>query len=137
YWRAQLSGARIFALPTDRPIPDVHGSPYTARSYVLDAELMARTSTVAAATRSSAFIVLLAAFNVLAHRISGTTDPVINTLTAGREQREFHHTVGPFLNFLALRTDLGACDSLRDVVARTRRTCLQAYSHEIPIQHIE
>ncbi len=137
YWRKQLNGARIFALPTDRPIPEVHTSPYAAHSYVLDAELMATVSELATATRSSAFIVLLAAFNVLAHRITGTTDPVINTLTAGRERREFHNTVGPFLNFLALRTDLGGCGSFRDVIASTRRTCLQAYSHEIPIQHIE
>jgi hypothetical protein len=137
YWRKQLSGARIFALPTDRPIPEVHQSPYAAYNHPLDAELMAKTNELATATRNSAFTVLLATFNVLAHKITGTTDPVINTLTAGREQREFHNTVGPFLNFLALRTDLGTCTSFREVLASTRKTCLQAYSHEVPIQLIE
>jgi hypothetical protein len=137
YWRRKLSGAQIFALPTDRPVPATHRSPYRAHNYVVGADVMERVYAVAAATRSSPFIVMLAAFNVLAHEITGTFDPVVNTLTAGRSQRAFGHTVGPFLDFAALRTGLAGARSFRDVLARTRRTCVEAFSHEIPINFVE
>jgi non-ribosomal peptide synthetase component F len=55
----------------------------------------------------------------------------------GRGKPEFHDTVGPFLNFMALRTDLAGCAGFRDVVRSTRNTCLEAYAHEVPIRHVE
>jgi non-ribosomal peptide synthetase component F len=137
YWRQKLHGARIFALPTARAIPRVHTRPYSAQYFVLDADVMAATTALARAMRSSTFMVLLAAFNVLAHRITGTTDPVVNSFSNGRNEAEFRDVVGSIMNVLPLRTDVGGCASFRDVVARTRQTCLEAYTREIPIERIE
>jgi len=137
YWRTKLSGARIFALPTDRPIPAQHTQPYSAHYFVIDADVMSAISALAREMRSSAFMVLLAAFNVLAHQITGTTDPVIKTLSNARNETETQGIVGTFMNFLPLRTGIGECGTFLDVITQTRRTCLEAYSYEIPIQHIE
>jgi len=137
YWHQQLGDARIFTLPTDRPVPPVHRTPYSAHSFVIDADVMAAAARLAKSVRCSRLMVMLAAFNVLAHRISGTSDLVINTMIHGRGQPQFADTVGPFLNFLALRTDIASCTSFRDVITRTRNTCLEAYAHEVPIQHVE
>jgi hypothetical protein len=136
YWREKLDRARIFALPADRPVPDRHTRPYSAHEFLIGADEMATASALARTMRSSAFMALLAAFNVLAHQINGTTDPVIDTLITGRNEPQFQDTVGPFLNFLPLRTDISDCTSFRDVLIRTRRTCLEAYSHEIPINNL-
>jgi non-ribosomal peptide synthetase component F len=81
-------------------------------------------------------MVLLATFNVLAHRISGTLDPTISTIFHGRSEPRFKDTVGLFLNFLAMRTDLVGCRSFRDVVLRTRASCLPGYEHEAPFQQV-
>jgi hypothetical protein len=137
YWHEQLRGARIFALPTDRPVAKVHTIPYIAYDFPVDAGVVSAAGRLARAMRGSTFMVMVAAFNVLAHQISGTLDPVINTMANGRAQIEYQDTVGPFLNFLALRTGIGDCTSFRDVVARTRAVCLDAYANEVPIQHIE
>jgi condensation enzyme len=99
--------------------------------------VMAAVSALGGSMRSTTFMVLLAAFNVLAYQINGTTDPVITAVSNGRSGPQFHETVGPFLNFLPLRTDMSECETFRDVIARTRQTCIEAYSHEIPIEHIE
>ncbi len=137
YWRKKLHGAKVFALPTDRPIPKAYQSPYQARNFSLDGQLMDAVNALAAATRSSPFTIVLATFNVLANRITGTTDPVINTITAGRSAQAFRDTVGLFLNFLPLRTDISGCETFRDIVTRTRKTCLEAFSAEIPILVVE
>jgi hypothetical protein len=137
YWRAKLGGGRKFALPTDRPIPDQHHMPYSEQNFTIDAEVLANAGRLARQVRGSTFMVMLAAFNLLAHQLTGTTDPMINTTIHGRGQPEFADTVGTFLNWLPLRTALDGCVSFRDVLLRTRATCFGAYSHEIPIQHIE
>jgi condensation enzyme len=136
YWRDKLRGARIFAMPADHAVPREHIQPYSAHNFTIDAEVMAGLSNFARAMRSSPFMVLLAAFNMLANQITGTTDPVIYTLTTGRNEPQFQDTVGLFLNFLPLRTQVAGCTSFREVMARTRATCLEAYQHEIPIEHI-
>jgi non-ribosomal peptide synthetase component F len=82
-------------------------------------------------------MVLLAAFNLLAQQISGSTDLAIDTLTTGRNDPRFRDTVGPLMNFLVYRTEISGCTSFREVLARTRDTCVQAGAHEVPIQYIE
>ncbi|GAA3500024.1 hypothetical protein GCM10019016_071290 [Streptomyces prasinosporus] len=136
YWRDRLDGARALALPTDRPrsaAPDFSTSWYR---FGWGEGLCEEVTRLAAGTRSSAFIVLLAAFNVFLHRRTGDTDIVVPTFTPGRTQARFQEAVGSFFNFLPLRTDLTGCATFRDVVERTREVCLDAYTREIPLAHV-
>jgi hypothetical protein len=137
YWHRQLDGAPFFTLPTDRPVQPVHTQPYLARNLMLDTGVVADVARLARSSRSSSFMVMLAAFTVLAQRIRGGLDPVVNTMIHGRGKPEYQDTVGPFLNFLPLRTDLSGCDTFHDVIRATRATCLDAYAHEVPVQHLE
>jgi condensation enzyme len=137
YWRTKLDGAQIFALPTDRPVPELHSRPYSMHNFTISKEVMTAATALARSTRSSPFMVILAAFGVLANHISGTTDPVVNTITTGRNEPRFQDTVGPFLNFLPLRIKIGRCLTFLDVLAAARQTCLEAYSHEMPCNTLE
>jgi hypothetical protein len=130
YWQKTLQGARIFALPTDRLVPEVHTTACSAHYFTVDADVLVAAG---GATRA----VLIAAFNVLIHHIAGSADQSVDTLTTGRSQGRFADSVGPLMNFLVYRTDIAACVTFADVVARTARTCAGADAHEIPIQHIE
>ncbi len=136
YWQEQLDGARIFTLPTDRPAPTAFTAPYIQHPFVIDSDVTAAVSRFAKAEPFSTSMVMLAAFNVLAHRISGTLDPAISTMWAGRSEPQFRDTVGVFLNFLTMRTGVAGCRSFRDVLIRTRATCLQAYEHEVLHQQV-
>src|SRR5439155_124961 len=78
--------ARIFALPSDQPFSGVHTRPYSAYYFSIDAGVAAEIARLSAAMRSSVFMILLAAFNVLTYEINGTTDPVIHTFSNGRNE---------------------------------------------------
>ena len=136
YWREKLSGARIFTLPTDRPVCGTHSRPYSAYHFSVDPEVTERIVALSSTIRSSVFMILLAAFNVLTHEMTGTSDPVINSFSSGRNDPRTHDMVGTIVNALPLRTNLDSCVTFRDVVARTRRTCLEAYTYEIPAEYI-
>jgi condensation enzyme len=136
YWRHKLQGARSFALPVDRPIAEPLSSPYNSHHFIIDADVMNAVSAIAKSTHATTFMVLLAAINVLAYQITGTTDPVIRNITTGRNERQFQDTVGVTLNFLPLRTDTSQCDTFRDIIESVRDICLEANSQEIPLDII-
>ncbi|MFF8809630.1 condensation domain-containing protein [Streptomyces omiyaensis] len=136
FWRTRLDGARALALPTDRTRSEAPDFSTSWHRFGWGTRLREQVTTLAAGTRSSAFIVLLAAFNVFLNRQTGDTDVVVPTFTPGRGQARFQDAVGSFFNFLPLRTDLTGCATFHDVLARTRESCLDAYTREIPLAHV-
>ncbi len=137
YWQQKLADARVFTLPNDHARPEIYTRPYTAYHYGVGAEVMAPAARLVTEMRCSYFMMLLAAFNVLAYRITGSTDLSVRAFTTGRNEPRFHDTVGLFMNLVPFRTDIEHCESFRDVVACTRDSCVDAYANEIPIHHIE
>ena len=137
YWRDRLRGARLHALPASRVLPAGAPDPYSVHRFVIGRELTGAAARVARSARSSLFVVLLAAYNVLASQLTGESDLVVPTFTAGRTEPRFAGVVGPLYNFLPIRTDLGGCGSFVDVIARTRARCLQAVANDIPFLLIQ
>lgn len=137
FWRETLRDARMFRLPMRPPaVPSAAGS-YAMQNFRIAGDSISTVGRLAADTRCSPFMVLLSAFYLLAHRITGDTDLVVPPFTTGRTDSRFHDTVGPFMNFLPVRTDIAGCRTFRDVLGRTRVNCLAAYSHDIPFALIE
>lgn len=137
YWREKLRGARVLALPNDNPRPEVYSRPFSAHNYLVSADEMATAVRFARETRSSMFMVLLAAFSVFAHEMTGLADPGIRAFTTGRNEAAFQNTMGLFMNLVPFRTDISRCASFREIVAATKDTCLDAYANEVPISVIE
>ncbi|RKT19430.1 condensation domain-containing protein [Streptomyces sp. 1114.5] len=136
FWRKQLAGARILSVPTDRPKSTGLPESTAVHRFTVDAELTARAVEIAQALRSTPFMVLLGAFAVMVARDTGNPDVVVPTFSPGRGEDRFHHTVGPFFNFLPLRTDLSGARDFAEVVTRIRTTSLEAYAHDIPFGQI-
>jgi condensation enzyme len=157
YWRRKLAGAQVFTMPNDRPTPELHTRPYSAYNYFIDADVISAVSTLAGQTRSSLFMILLAAFNVLACQLSacqpgarqpsacqpsarqpgGPADPAVLVMTNGRSEAQFRDTIGVFLNLVPMHTDVNSCTTFNEVVTHTRDTCVEAYENEVAIHHIE
>jgi hypothetical protein len=137
YWRDKLRGAREFTIPNDHGHPESYSRPYSMHAHTIEADVIAKASAVATASRTTVFSVLLSAFYVLAYEITGATDLTIRAFTAGREVEQFHNTMGLFLNVIPLRTSLDGCTSFRDIIARTRETFIDAIAHELPVNVIE
>jgi hypothetical protein len=132
YWRRQLDGARYTAIPTD--VPRSAGLPEsTARHrFLLPADVVSAVDRMARVNRTTRFMAIASIYQLLVHRLTGATDIVIAMFTPGRGGGLFDETVGALYNFVPLRTDLAGCTSYEEVLKRTRQTCLEALSHEMP-----
>ncbi|WP_248964373.1 condensation domain-containing protein [Sphaerisporangium perillae] len=136
YWREKLRDARILATPTDHPRSANLPKATAWHRFWIPAELTSSVSEIGRSTRSSPFMVLLAAYATLLRQLTGSTDIVVPTFTSGRGQPRFQDTVGSFFNFVPLRIDLAGCDTFRQVVERTRATCIEAYTNDIPFAEV-
>jgi hypothetical protein len=136
YWRGRLEGARMLGIATDRQRPEGAVRVTSVCRFALDPDLTRGVVRTARRSRSTSFMVLAAAYAALLARVTGSDDVVVPTLSAGRGDVRFTGTVGPFFNFVPLRVDLAGCRSLADVLAETRRTCIEAQHHEIPFAHV-
>jgi hypothetical protein len=82
---------------------------------------------------ASLYLVLLAAFLVLAARHSGSDDLVLGSPIAGRGPTELDGLVGLFADSLVLRVDLAGDPSFRELISRARESILDARSRgQIP-----
>jgi condensation enzyme len=137
YWADQLDGARETVVPTDHAHPERYSRPYSMHVFSIDADTMASANDLAAATRGTRFTVLLSAIYVLANQITGGTDLTVKAVTAGRNELQFHNTIGMYLNNLPFRTEIADCTSFRDVVLKTRETFIDAVANELPAGLLE
>ncbi len=137
YWLEKLHGAREFNMPNDHRHPDSYSVPFSLYSHVIEADIMTAASNLATASRTTLFTVLLSAYYVLAHQITGATDLAIRAFTAGRDEEQFQETMGLFLNVVPFRTSLDGCSSFRDIIARAKDTFIDAITHELPVNVIE
>ncbi|MFE2344924.1 condensation domain-containing protein [Streptomyces sp. NPDC059431] len=136
YWREQLAGAKITGVPTDHLKSAGVEKTTSVYRFQVEAELTAAALAVAKETRSSAFMVLLAAYNVFLNERLGATDVVVPTMASGRGPAKFQNTVGAFFNFVPLRTGIAGAATFREVVERTRATCLKAYGNALPFGQV-
>jgi hypothetical protein len=136
YWRKKLEGAQMPMMATDFPRSAGLPRNTSVERYLADSDVTAATLELARSTRSSPFMVLLAAYKVLLRELSNRDDITVLTITSGRGQAQFEEMIGPFYNLVPLRTDLAGATNFREIVERTRRTCLEAFSHPIPFAKV-
>lgn len=136
YWQRKLAGGKFVTIRPDRvrniAVPPI----YSVYRYLFDQELFTATTALAKSTRCYPLMVLFACFNLFLHRRTGENDIVAPTMTSGRGEPDFNDTIGPFFNFMPIRTDMSGCVTFRDLVNKTRATLLEALSYEIPFREI-
>jgi amino acid adenylation domain-containing protein len=131
YWREQLAGAPPhLELATDRPRPSAQDSAGRRRLLLLARPLADRLAALARQEGATLFMALLAGFDALLARYSGQTDVAVGAPVAGRNVKEVEELIGFFVNTLVLRADLAGDPTVRDLLARTRRTTLGAFAHQ-------
>jgi hypothetical protein len=136
YWREKLRDARILGVRTDHRRSE--GLEYISpvHRFAIPAGVGTDALRLARAMHSSPFMLLFAVYNVVLHRLTGADDMVVPTLTSGRADPEFQDTVGPFFNFVPMRTDMAGATAFRNVVERTRANCIEAMSYELPFVQV-
>ncbi len=130
YWVKQLSDLSPLELPLDHSRPGIRTTRGATRYFELSAETSAALLDFCRREGVTPFETLLAAFQVLLMRYSGQEDFAIGTPVANRDRPEIENLIGYFVNVVVLRNDMSGDPSFRELLARLRRTTLDAYDHQ-------
>ena len=131
WWKNRLAGAPpLLALPSDRPRPSRQTFSGAVETFVIPKELGDRLKEIARGERATLFMILLAAFQTLIHRYTGTDDIVVGAFVAGRNRVETEGLIGLFANTLAMRGDLAGDPTFRELLRKTRDAAFEVYAHQ-------
>jgi amino acid adenylation domain-containing protein len=131
FWQGQLGGALpVLALPADAPRP--RGPTFAGKrlAWSIEAPLTRRLEALARAQDASVFMVALASYGILLGRYTGQEEVIVGCPAAGRERREIEALIGFFVNPLPMRLSLSGNPRFSELLARVRRTVLDAYEHQ-------
>jgi amino acid adenylation domain-containing protein/non-ribosomal peptide synthase protein (TIGR01720 family) len=130
HWRERLAGVPQLDLPTDRPRRPVQSLRGGGRTLPPSRERAEAVHRLAAAQGSTPFVALLAAWQAVLSRWSGQEELLTGAPMAGRFAREWAEVVGYFVNLVPLTADLTGDPGVRELMARTRGTVLDALAHQ-------
>lgn len=138
FWKKRLEGCvSSLELPADRPRSDSPLRRSAKRTMVTSPALCKSLHAMSQREGVSLFVLLLAAFQALLHRLSGQDDILVGTPIAGRNRTEFEEMIGFFINTVVVRTRLSPTDSFRDLLAQVHTYMVDAYEHqEMPFEEL-
>ncbi|HKQ60130.1 MAG TPA: amino acid adenylation domain-containing protein [Candidatus Polarisedimenticolaceae bacterium] len=138
YWKGQLAGELpVLELPTDRPRPRHQSYRGGHRTFGISAECTQALERLGRREGGTLFMTLLAAFHALLQRWTGQDDQVVGSFFASRNRLELERLIGFFANTLVLRNDVSGDPSFVELLARVRKTTLQAFAHQdVPFERI-
>ncbi|MBC1194395.1 non-ribosomal peptide synthase/polyketide synthase [Microcystis aeruginosa BLCCF158] len=131
YWQNQLTAAPpLLSLPTDHPRPAVQSFVGTQQEFSLSPKLSQALTELSRQQGVTLFMTLLAAFDALLYRYTGSSDILVGTPIANRNRGEIEGLIGFFVNTLVLRTDLSDNPSFSQLLTRVREVTMDAYAHQ-------
>ncbi len=138
HWREVLAGApTVLELPIDHPRPALLKTRGGTRPFALPAAAAAGVRAIARGSGTTLFMVGLAAFSAVLHRLTGQGSLLVGSTIANRKRTELEGLIGFFVNTLVLRSDLAAGESFVDLLTRTRERALAAYGHQdVPFEKL-
>ncbi|MER7004851.1 amino acid adenylation domain-containing protein [Dactylosporangium sp. NPDC000555] len=138
FWLARLDGAPSYLnLATDHPRPAEQSFDGAEVHFRFDDDVVAAIRDASREQRTTTFMTVLAAFQVVLARYCRQDDIVLGTPVAGRTQRQTEPVVGMFLNTVLLRADLSGDLTFGEHLVRVRTTVLDALAHqELPLHHL-
>lgn len=138
YWREQLRGPlpamRLAKSGPKRTIDDLRTA---RRAWALPARLAEAAERFSHREGGTLFMALVAALKTLLHHYLGQDDVRVATNVANRNRPGADGLIGPLVNTVILRTNLGGDPSAREVMRRVRATTLGAFANQdLPIEHL-
>ncbi|SAL01897.1 non-ribosomal peptide synthetase [Caballeronia pedi] len=131
FWRTRLAGDEPqVMLPYDRTPGGMRSQDGGRVSIALASLARVGVQKTARRHRTTAFVVLLAAFDLLLARYSGSEDVRVGVPVAGRERSETQSLIGFFVNTLVIRGELAGLRTIDDLLAHVRERVLEAQAHQ-------
>ncbi|MFD8546328.1 amino acid adenylation domain-containing protein [Streptomyces sp. NPDC059649] len=131
YWSRQLARLpETVTVPGDRPRPAELDRSGALLQFTMDATLHDGLGALAHSTRTTPFMVLQATMAALLSRLGVGTDIALGSGIAGRVDENLNDLIGLFVNVQVMRTDTSGDPTFAELLDRTRRTSLAAYTHQ-------
>ena len=131
YWRRQLGPPREpLDLAGDRPRAPVRGDRGGRRRFAFTGQARAALEDLGRRTGSTLFMVLLAGYQALLHRLTGQDRIAVGTPVAARGRPETEGLIGFFVNTLVLRVDCTGDPAAAALLGRVREVTLGAQAHQ-------
>ncbi|MGC4813633.1 amino acid adenylation domain-containing protein [Micromonospora sp. DT228] len=131
YWRERLGGASmVLELPADRPRPPVQTFNGARYEFHLPVALTEAIRELARREGTTVYVVVLAAWQLLLHRLTGQQDIIVGTTSSTRSRSELEALIGYFLTMLPLRTVIRPEMTFRELLHSVRRTVVDAFDHK-------
>jgi len=124
-------------LPVDRPRPPRMSGAGATEWIHLPADQAAGMRQLGQQGQGTLFMVLLTAWCVLLHRLSGQGEVIVNTPVRGRDTPELERVMGFFVNALPLRVQLEDGASFLDALQAVRGVVLDAFAcADVPFEQL-
>ena len=131
YWQQQLKDApALLSLPTDRPRPAVQTFAGAHQEFALSQKLTQGLIQLSQKQGVTLFMTLLAAYDTLLYRYTGTEDILVGSPIANRDRSEIEGLIGFFVNTLVMRTNLAGNPSFSELLTRVREMAMEAYTYQ-------
>ncbi|MBC8086499.1 MAG: amino acid adenylation domain-containing protein [Phycisphaerae bacterium] len=131
YWRAELDSASfVLELPTDFPRPSKSGSEGVTRTMQFDAPFVTALKQLGQSADATLYMVLLAAYQTVLHRVSGQPDILVGSPVAGRSQSQTEALIGYFANTIVQRGRFAGNPTFRELLTQVRTSALGAFDNQ-------
>ena len=131
YWLSRFAGEiPVVNMPTDYPRPSKMNFQGESYKFEIDQELTAKLGYLALQKRTTMFIVLLAAYNVLLARLTGQEDIIVGVPVAGRRHADLENIIGMFINTVALRNYPKSDLTFTEFLAEVNENTLKAFENQ-------
>ena len=131
YWLKQLSGnLPILELPINkvRPIIKTYNGVNINHSY--SKKFLNTLKTFSRNQETTLFTILVTGIKTLLRRYSEQSDIIIGTPVSGRDFLSLENQIGLYVNTLAIRTNVTANKTFKDVLLAEKNTLQEAYKHQ-------
>ena len=136
YWVEKFSNSvPVLNLPTDRPRPSIMSYRGGRETLKLNSKLCDRIKIVSRQQGCTLFMILLATYEILLHKLTGNENIVVGIPTAGRNFEESQNLVGYCAHLLPIRTSLLSSSSYQSLtfskfLIQMRGILLDDYEHQ-------
>jgi acyl-CoA synthetase (AMP-forming)/AMP-acid ligase II len=131
YWREHLRGPLpVMELAKSGPRQTIDDFRTARREWALPASLADAANRFSHQEGGTLSMALVAALKTLLHRRLGQEDVRVAMNVANRNRPGTEALIGPLVNTVILRTDLGGNPTAQEVMRRVRATMLAAFAHQ-------
>jgi amino acid adenylation domain-containing protein/FkbM family methyltransferase len=131
YWLQRFADdIPVLEIPTDYPRPRLQSYEGHAVKIPVSPTETDALRKLAQTEESTLFMVLLAIFKTLLARLSNQEEIVVGTAAAGRITTDLEHTMGMFVNTLAIRTKPRSDKTYREYLNDIKRQTLDAFENQ-------